>query len=144
MKAICLPTPRICLRSSLPWALVALLGLFGPRVSSFGACVPSAPGLVSWWTFDLNGNDEMGANPGTVDGGAPFVAGKVLGAVSLDGVDDDVRVPAGSTLDVGTGQGMTIEGWFKPQDPFAQRPLIEWNDGHGNVGVHLWVSQSGN
>jgi hypothetical protein len=113
-------------------------------VSAGSGCVPSPSGLVSWWPFDGNVTDLQSANDGVAHGSPLFGLGEVGSAIQLDGVDDDVTVPASPSLNVGVGAGMTIEGWFKPQDPFAQRPLVEWNNGSGDVGVHLWVSQSFN
>jgi tetratricopeptide (TPR) repeat protein len=95
-------------------------------------------GLVSWWAGEGNANDSTGANNGVLEGAVTFVPGKVGQAFSFDGTTADVRVPASPSLNVGAGNGMTIEAWIRPADLSAQRPVLEWND--GSYGTLLYVS----
>ena len=77
-------------------------------------CVPVPPGLVSWWPGDGNADDLLGTNPGTLEGGTGFAAGKVITAFSFDGVDDYVNVPDSASLDAITS-AITVETWIKPE-----------------------------
>jgi Concanavalin A-like lectin/glucanases superfamily len=106
-----------------------------------GTCVAPPSGLVSWWPAEGNANDIFGTNNGILQGGVSFAVGEVGQAFSFDGMTGNVKVPAGSSLNVGTGSGMTVEMWINPTTLDAQ-PLAEWNDNAGNIGAHLWVSAS--
>jgi len=112
----------------------------GLQLLRTSACVSAPPGLVGWWPGEGNANDTAGANPGAAENGLAFASGTVGQAFSFDGADDDVRISAATSLDVGLGGGLTIEGWIRPTDPQAIQPLVEWNDGVSAIGVHLWLS----
>lgn len=82
----------------------------------------------------------LGGNDGALQNGAGFTPdGEVGPAFAFDGVDDFVKVPASSRLDVGAGAGFTIETWVNTSDINAWQPLVEWNNG-GAYGVHLWLN----
>jgi hypothetical protein len=100
-------------------------------------CVPAPSGLVSWWPFDGNGNDFQVTHNTTLFNDPAFVPGEVDQALQFDGVDDFAAAPA--SLNVGTGNGFTIDLWIKPTDVSTQRPLLEWNNGFSQ-GVHLWIA----
>ena len=112
-------------------------------VSAQTGCAPVPAGLVGWWAGEGNANDSTGANNGVIEGGITFVPGEVGEAFSFDGVDADVRIPANSTLNVGTGAGLTVEAWIRPADLSRALPIVEWNSGEGAVpyGVHFWTSE---
>src|SRR5262249_10179482 len=69
--------------------------------------------------------------------------GVVGQAMSFDGVDDEVDVPGSPSLDVGAGEGFTLETWLNPQSLQAQQPIFEWSDRVSQLGVHFWHSQAG-
>jgi hypothetical protein len=121
-------------------ALVGIAGsLFISRAWSQN-CDPAPSGLVSWWGAEGNATDWIGTNNGTLIGGLTFTNGEVGQAFQFDGTSGYVSVPASTSLDVGQGQGLTIETWINPAD--AQlRPLVEWNNGSGGYGVHFWINQ---
>lgn len=108
--------------------------------SSAQSCVIPPTSLVSWWSGESSANDEQGNNPGLVQGGTSFVGGKVGQAFSFDGAGDYISVAASSSLDVGTGDGFTIEGWIRPATTSSQQVIVEWNDGSSSVGVHFMHS----
>src|SRR5262245_7728396 len=114
-------------------ALAVVLTLTGVPNQTQAECVAPLNGLVSWWAFDGDFIDLKDNNPLETTGTPAFTEGYVDNALVLDQFDE-VWAPASAALDVGAGQGMTIEGWFKPQDPNAREPLVEWNDGHGGSG----------
>jgi len=105
---------------------------------------PPQAALVSRWAGEGNANDSQGANNGILEGGVTFVPGhRLRPALSFNGSDADVKVPASPSLDVGLGPGFTIEAWIKPGDLSLARPIVEWNSGGGPVpyGVHFWASE---
>ena len=73
-------------------------------------------------------------------GSPSFIAGKVQQSLSFDGVDDNAKVPQSSAIDVGASDGLTIDAWIKAPQTGTARPLIEWNNGAGIEGVHVWMS----
>ncbi len=114
---------------------------------SFVHRVPEAPGATPVASYKLEGNalDSTGKNHGSASGGPAYAAGKVSQAMILDGVNDHVQIPASTTLDVGSGLGLTIEAWINPTDVSVQRPIVEWNDNSGSgpqlgVGAHFWLA----
>ncbi len=105
------------------------------------ACTPPPAGIVSWRRGEGNANDAYNLNNGTFEGTAAYVSGKVNQAFRFNGTDGDVKVPASGSLDVGTsGNGVTLDAWIKPDSVTSQQPLIEWNNGTGGIGVHMWIS----
>ncbi len=107
-------------------------------------CDPAPSGLVSWWPGEGNANDLIGTNNGVPAGGLSYTNGEVGQAFYLNGTNAYVEVPASGSLNVGTNNGLTVEGWIDPAVvDSAPRPIVEWNNhSHGGVwGVHLWDSQ---
>ncbi|HSH14416.1 MAG TPA: LamG domain-containing protein, partial [Verrucomicrobiae bacterium] len=99
----------------------------------------------AWYRFEDNALDSVGVNHGTEFGTPAYGAGKVNQALTLDGVDDHVFVPAASGHDLGLSSGMTIEAWINPTDVGQERPIVEWNDNSNagpqfGVGTHFWLS----
>jgi len=91
------------------------------------------PGIVGWWEGEGNANDNSDAegagNNGVAIGGplaVSYPAGEVNQAFQLDGTNGYIQIPQSPSLDVGKGDGLTVEGWIKPSDVSTQRPLVEW------------------
>jgi filamentous hemagglutinin family protein len=74
-------------------------------------------GVVSYWRFDeLAGTvaaDSVNGNNALVRGATWTDAGRVRGALSFDGGNNNVLVFNPSGLDFGTYNQMTVEAWFK-------------------------------
>jgi hypothetical protein len=100
------------------------------------------PGLVSWWRAENNALDAVGTNHGTLSNGVSFAAGEVGQAFLFNNTNQDVKVFASPSLNVGAGNGLSIEMWIKPTDLVNPRPLAEWNDG-STYGAHFWINASG-
>jgi len=112
------------------------------------ACASPAPGMVAWWPGNKTAEDIQGGNHGTLQNGTDLTGGKVGAAFMFDGIDDFVKVPASPSLNVGAGNGFTIEAWLNPNtNDGAARPLVEWNSsdaGGLTFGVHLWINEAYN
>ena len=62
-------------------------------IGFLAACVAAPSGLVSWWPAEGSGQDMLGANPVTLQGGASYAAGLVGQAFSLNGATAYVSAP---------------------------------------------------
>jgi len=91
---------------------------------SGGAC-PQDPGscmtqgLVGYWNMDEGSGGTVYdssnyANNGSTSGGPTWTKGKLGGALSFDGTDDDVNAGSGASLNL-TGNQMTLAAWVKPE-----------------------------
>ena len=127
-------------------AIIGVIALVLPA-NGQGTCIAPPSGLVSWWRGEGNSSDAAGSNHGTAQGGVGFAAGKAGQAFLLGVTNNGVRIPASTTLNVGTGVGMTVECWVKLNTVTGSNPLIEWNDGDGASGglwgTHLFVGPFG-
>lgn len=128
----------LLLSSALLWAPDAA------PAQTTSACVPPPSGLAAWWQWEGNGTESRNGNTATLfngptSGPGTFGPGKVGQALQFDGLNDFAKAPASSSLNVGSGSGLTIEAWIKPSDSNG-RPLVEWNNATGGVGTHLWPS----
>ncbi len=110
-------------------------------------CVAPLTDLVSWWRAENNTADQQGLNTNAAWQGSPAYtsSGEVGFAFSLNGAGSYVHVPYSSTLDVGSGAGLTLEAWINPADTASQHPIIEWNSGPPtySYGAHFWISVPG-
>jgi len=128
---------------------VTLTNAYGATNSSNAAltiladCISASAGLVSWWPAENSADDPFGGNAGLLQGGLGFAPGESGQAFNCDGTNDYVSVPAAAPLDVGAGDGLTLECWLKPADTSSGHAIAEWNNGAGAIGVHFWHSNPG-
>ena len=83
-----------------------------------------ADGLVAYYPFDGNANDQSGNNNHGIENGGPqYVPGIDGNAVQLDGIDDFIRVPASPSLN--PVDQLSISFWMKVEG-FTNRwsPII--------------------
>jgi hypothetical protein len=113
-------------------------------------CVSLPGGAVAWWRSQSNNFDAVGVNdalPRYTYFAPTYTPGKVGTALNFQlGLSrigtNYIMVPASGELDLGTGTGLTIEGWIKPGSQSGFRPIIEWNDRAGNIGAGLNLNGS--
>ena len=129
--------------------LLSLALLWSPKAASAQVPAPAncatVPGgsIAAWWPWEGNGDDIKNGNTAVLSGSPAFAAtGKVGQALRFDGTDDHAKASASPSLNVGAGNGLTIEAWIKPTSR-NNAPLVEWNNGTGGVGTHLWVYEGG-
>ncbi len=75
-----------------------------------------ATGLVGYWPFCGNANDESGnGNNGTVNGATLSTDrfGNINSAYSFDGIDDKIEIINSSILNFGVNPSFTISFWLK-------------------------------
>jgi len=70
-------------------------------------------GLVSWWRFEGNANDENGINDGTIFGANCNSAGKFDLACNFNGVSDYVSVPFDYSTQFLGSDPFTLSSWIK-------------------------------
>ncbi|HXT11161.1 MAG TPA: LamG-like jellyroll fold domain-containing protein [Candidatus Angelobacter sp.] len=105
-----------------------------------GNCTPPPSGLVASWPAEGNANDVINGNDGTAGPDVAYAPAEVGTGFSLTGSSTSyVAVPPSSTLDVGTSEGFTIEGWVKlnADNPAGGQPIIEW-DSDSADGLQFW------
>ena len=91
--------------------IVALLFATNLMAQNVPNYVPTN-GLVGWWPFNGNANDESGnGNNGTVNGATltPDRNGKANSAYSFDGLNNYIKIQNSNSLNPGN---ISISGWF--------------------------------
>lgn len=106
-------------------------------VSTTGSGGTRHPGLVALWSGEDNGKDSVGTNDAELTDIA-FADGKAGRAFLLNGFSSWMKIPAGSSLDIGKGNGLTIAAWIKPSNVIRWHPILEWN-AVTQLGVQLWI-----
>jgi hypothetical protein len=101
-------------------------------------CVPTPPGMVSWWMANGNANDLVGGNHGTLVGGVTYTNGLYGQAFRFDGVDGRVNVADSDSLKI--TPSLTMEAWiniaafpFHPQNFFGAAMVVFRGDDRGGL-----------
>lgn len=101
---------------------------------------PPTTGLVAYYPFNGNANDESGnANHGTVNG-AVLVDdrfGNAAGAYSFDGVDDFIDVP--DTPELNPTAAISVAAWFRLRSFSTSYPPIVKKSGDGSIQGYGWT-----
>jgi hypothetical protein len=111
----------LVLRLKRQWTAAFLVAAFLGFVcqSNAASCTPSPGGLIGWWPGDGNANDLLGANNGSLQGGASASATGLDGpAFNFDGTNAYVPIPDSPSL---RPTNLTIETWvrFSSLDSFG-------------------------
>jgi hypothetical protein len=106
-------------------------------------CTPPPSGLVGWWRAEGDATDAFGACSGIAQN-VTYSSGEVGQSFNFAGSSSSyVRIPASSSIDVGQGNGFTIELWCNPtttNNNGLPLTLVEWNNNSGaltGIGCHL-------
>lgn len=104
------------------------------------------PGIAGWWRAENNTVDSINGNNGILFNGAGYAAGEVGSAFNFNGVNQFMLVqPSNSSLDVGQGSGLTMEGWIYPKASSPDMVIAEYErtlgSGSGSdVGVQFLLN----
>jgi serine/threonine-protein kinase len=104
---------------------------------------PADPALVGWWRLDeraglVASDSSRHRNHGALRNGGTWEAGRVGGALALDGMDDHVRVPDSPSLASLSGQ-LTMAAWVKRgADQEAHRLVVSRQLGTGDEN-QFWL-----
>jgi hypothetical protein len=108
------------------------------------SCTPPASGLVAWWQGEGNAQDVFGINNGVLQGGINFASGEVGQAFVFNNTNEDIFIPASSSLNVGTGNGFTLEAWINPTNASVTGAIFDWNPNDGtDMGVQFNLFPNG-
>jgi hypothetical protein len=123
---------------SLLLTIVTTIGLTAATMAQNLPSYVPANGLVGWWPFSGNANDESGnGNNGTVNGATLTTDrfGNVENAYSFDGVSDYIQTPVSST------NNYAISVWLNP-NLITQMHIIG-NDNEESSGKALLMNLYG-
>jgi hypothetical protein len=127
--------------------------LFGTLLSAT-AQVPSyvpSNGLVGWWPFSGNANDQSGnGNNGTVSGATLTTDrfGNSNSAYSFDGVNDFIDYPSGANSSLNVIGDFSVCFWMKTNQGVSNRTIISFgeqlknNSGGYTIGINDGITQS--
>jgi hypothetical protein len=107
---------------------------------------PPRENLVALWPGEGNGNDSAG-NHTAILTNIIFAEGKAGRAFVFNGSNAMIRVPAGRSLNVGLGDGFTVEAWINPAH-LGLQTILEWNQNNGvphgtqQTGPHIEIIKS--
>jgi hypothetical protein len=111
-------------KKSLLMTAVATLGLTAATMAQSVPSYVPTNGLVGWWPFNGNANDESGnGNNGTVNGATLTVDrfGNANKAYSFNGVSNEIVVPHDVTLN---SLPISISLWFRTSISQANKMLV--------------------
>jgi hypothetical protein len=122
------------MKKNLFLTIAAILGLTTTTMAQVPQYV-STNGLIGWWPFTGNANDESGnGNNGTVNGATLTTDrfGNVNNAYNFDGVDDYNEIDVNSLLQ----NGLSISVWIRSNLPNSQSDWkgIVWSRLSGPAG----------
>lgn len=108
------------------------------------ACVTPPADIVAWWRGESNTVDVVAGNdairiPTNYSATLAYQTGQVGMAFRFN-LQNTLSVPRSESLDVGTGNGLTVEGWIYPAT-LSPMPIVEWTDTN-SYGANLWLSYS--
>ena len=100
-------------------------------------------GLIACIGGEGTAVDSVMGRPGTITGNVTFVPGHFGTAFSINDVTADISIRSDSSLNVGTGPGMTLTAWaytrgdwfttVTSEAPKGSGPILEFNG-----GAHIW------
>ncbi|MEG8947247.1 SdrD B-like domain-containing protein [Rosettibacter firmus] len=116
---------------------------FGNKYEPKTGCITPPSNMVAWWSFDFSSKDSpqdlAGYNNfGTKMNGPIAVAGKVLGALQFDGIDDYIEVKDHSELNFGTGD-FSFDAWIKTDAKTGVEVLVDKRKAY-NTGYSFFLN----
>jgi adhesin/invasin len=104
-------------------------------------CLPPS-GLVSWWLGEGNGNDLVGANNGTIQGGVTFSAAEVRQGFVFSNDGDGVTIPDNPTLNA-QSPGFSADLWVRGTKNQPENLATVFEKSHGWTDPTGWAFQIG-
>ena len=104
-------------------------------------------GLMAWYPFNGNANDESGnGNNGTVNGATLTTdrKGNANTAYSFNGINNSINVSNSSSLNIQNYNGITISGWFNVNTLNKSLAMVNFTQGNGqNINYVFEYSVTG-
>jgi hypothetical protein len=130
-------------KKNLLMTAIAIFGLATITNAQVPSYVPTN-GLVGWWPFNGNANDESANGNNGTNNGATLTSdrfGNVNSAYSFDGTNDFINVPEDSTMELNQH---TISFWFNSSIlPNSRFDLIGKDNTTGNRQYVIQLESSG-
>jgi protocatechuate 3,4-dioxygenase beta subunit/uncharacterized protein (DUF2141 family) len=117
---------------------------FGNKYEPKPDCVYPPSNMSAWWSFDYSSKDSPQDfagfnNSGTKMNGPIATAGKVLGALQFDGVDDYVEVADHFELNFGT-KDFSFDAWIKTSDSRGVKAIIDKRSQMQGAGYFIFLN----
>ena len=110
------------------------------------AQVPSyvpANGLVGWWPFNGNANDESGnGNNGTVGSGVTLSLDRFMGNNAAYDFNGSGNISLTSLPTIGS-QNFTISGWVKTNNTSVRKGIACWGQDQPWQSTYFFITSSG-
>lgn len=122
-------------KKSLLLTAVATLGLTAATMAQNVPNYVPTNGLVGWWPFNGNANDESGnGNNGTVNGSTLTTDrfGNTNKAYSFDGVNDFIEIAYNNSLNNSTG---SVSAWIKTNGLLSNDQMLIYGQGQGRPTI---------
>ncbi|MGE0452153.1 MAG: Ig-like domain-containing protein [Vicinamibacteria bacterium] len=110
------------------------------------ACVPTVPGLISWWRAEGDASDHADGNDATLLDGAGFAPGRVGQAFELSSTNAHVAV--GDPDNLRLSGDLTLTAWVRPSvapttsDGTWLAVLTKWNQSVASDAYGLWITNT--
>ena len=127
-------------KKSLLMTAVATLGLTAATMAQTVPSYVPTNGLVGWWPFNGNANDESGnGNNGTVNGATLTTDrfGNVGKAYSFDGIDNYITL---TNYPTSGNESFSIFSWILTPNLSTRRQIISYGSNTATQGVWLFIS----
>ena len=105
-------------------------------------CVPSPPGMVSWWAAEGNAADSSGPNSGLLAGNASYAQGKVGVAFDFTNGAGYALTPDDPSLTLGAN-GFSIELWVQFASLGGSRVFVAKDEGPGQTRKWMFYLNDG-
>ncbi len=105
---------------------------------------PVIDGLTAHWGMNGDLLETQRRAAFSAQGTPGFVPGRSGEALHFDGRDDTVSIQACGAINVGEGQGLTVEFWIRPTALDGWGAILEWTSRVGPLpGMHIYTSVNG-
>ncbi len=103
-------------------------------VSVIGTASAHRPGLVALWSGEDSGKDFAGNNDLDLNN-VSFADGQLGRAFEMNGFSSCMKLADTASLNPGTGDGLTLSAWIKPESVSGFHLILEWNPSDKMPGV---------
>jgi len=99
-------------------------------------------GLIAWYPFNGNTNDESGNGNNGMNFGASLTNdrfGKANSAYSFNGINTFISIPHSAKFNLTLGQGFSISAWVKSKVLNRENTIISKGDGNGGNSNDVYI-----
>jgi hypothetical protein len=126
--------------------LMTSIAIFGLATITFGQTVPSyipTSGLVGWWPFNGNANDESGnGNNGAPGSGVLITTDRFLSSNAAYDFNGSGNISLTSLPTTGS-QDFTISGWVKTNNTTVRKGIACWGQDNPWNSTYFYITADG-